>query len=102
MNGRACIRGAFAAVAATIAVQALAAPCGRKIVGLGHEFYDRHAAEALAVGGEFRRTPLDGIALPMFVRPKDGFRWEDGLLVKAHGPAEMLSSYGRKINILDR
>ena len=33
---------------------------------------------------------------------KDGFRWEDGLLVKAHGPAEMLSSYGRKINILDR
>ena len=28
--------------------------------------------------------------------------WEDGLLVKAHGPAEMLSSYGRRINILDR
>ena len=33
---------------------------------------------------------------------KDGFRWEDGLLVKARGPAEMLSSYGRRINILDR
>lgn len=33
---------------------------------------------------------------------KDGFRWEDGLLVKAHGPAEMLSSYDRRINILDR
>ena len=31
-----------------------------------------------------------------------GFRWEDGLLVKAKGPAEMLSSYGRRINILDR
>ena len=29
-----------------------------------------------------------------------GFRWEDGLLVKADGPAEMLSSYGRAINIL--
>ena len=29
-----------------------------------------------------------------------GFRWEDGLLVKADGPAEMLSSYGRRINIL--
>ena len=29
-----------------------------------------------------------------------GFRWEDGLLVKAEGPAEMLSSYGRQINIL--
>ena len=29
-----------------------------------------------------------------------GFRWEDGLLVKADGPAEMLSSYGRQINIL--
>ena len=29
-----------------------------------------------------------------------GFRWEDGLLVKASGPAEMLSSYGRQINIL--
>ena len=35
-------------------------------------------------------------------RGKQGFRWEDGLLVKAKGPAEMLSSYGRKINILDR
>ena len=33
---------------------------------------------------------------------KDGFRWEDGLLVKAKGPAEMFSNYGRKINILDR
>jgi Xaa-Pro aminopeptidase len=33
---------------------------------------------------------------------KDGFRWEDGLLVKEKGPAQMLSSYGRKINILDR
>ena len=29
-----------------------------------------------------------------------GFRWEDGLLVKAEGPAEMLSNYGRQINIL--
>ena len=35
-------------------------------------------------------------------RGRKGFRWEDGLLVKAKGPAEMLSSYGRKINILDR
>ena len=29
-----------------------------------------------------------------------GFRWEDGLLVRAEGPAEMLSRYGREINIL--
>ena len=29
-----------------------------------------------------------------------GFRWEDGLLVKESGPAEMLSSFGRQINIL--
>lgn len=29
-----------------------------------------------------------------------GFRWEDGLLVRASGAAEMLSSYGRAINIL--
>ena len=35
-------------------------------------------------------------------RGNQGFRWEDGLLVKAKGPAEMLSSYGRKINVLDR
>ena len=33
-------------------------------------------------------------------RPGVGFRWEDGLLVRPEGPAEMLSSYGRKINIL--
>ena len=33
-------------------------------------------------------------------RPGVGFRWEDGLLVRADGPAEMLSSYGRQINIL--
>jgi len=33
-------------------------------------------------------------------RGDNGFRWEDGLLVKASGPAEMLSSYGRQINIL--
>jgi len=33
-------------------------------------------------------------------RPGRGFRWEDGLLVRPEGPAEMLSSYGRKINIL--
>ena len=30
-----------------------------------------------------------------------GFRWEDGLIVKASGPAEELSSYGRQINILE-
>ena len=30
-----------------------------------------------------------------------GFRWEDGLIVKADGPAEELSSYGRQINILE-
>ena len=35
-------------------------------------------------------------------RGAQGFRWEDGLLVKPRGSAEMLSSYGRKINILDR
>jgi len=35
-------------------------------------------------------------------RGKQGFRWEDGLLVKPTGPAEMLSSFGREINILDR
>ena len=35
-------------------------------------------------------------------RGAQGFRWEDGLLVKPRGPAEMLSSYGRKISILDR
>ncbi|MBQ6470511.1 MAG: aminopeptidase P family protein [Victivallales bacterium] len=33
-------------------------------------------------------------------RPGVGFRWEDGLLVRPEGPAEMLSSYGRQINIL--
>ena len=37
----------------------------------------------------------------MFLHRKGmGFRWEDGLLVKAAGPAEMLSSYGRQINII--
>jgi len=30
-----------------------------------------------------------------------GFRWEDGLIVKADGPAEELSCYGRQINILE-
>ena len=35
-------------------------------------------------------------------RGNQGFRWEDGLLVKAHGPAEMLSSFGRKINVIER
>ena len=35
-------------------------------------------------------------------RGNQGFRWEDGLLVKAKGPAQMLSNYGRQINILDR
>ena len=30
-----------------------------------------------------------------------GFRWEDGLIVRAEGPAEQLSSYGRQINILE-
>ena len=30
-----------------------------------------------------------------------GFRWEDGLIVKASGPAEELSNYGRQINILE-
>ena len=30
-----------------------------------------------------------------------GFRWEDGLIVKAEGPAEELSSYARQINILE-
>lgn len=35
-------------------------------------------------------------------RGAQGFRWEDGLLVKSRGPAELLSSFGRKINVLDR
>ena len=35
-------------------------------------------------------------------RGAQGFRWEDGLLVKPRGPAEMLSSYGRKINVIDK
>ena len=30
-----------------------------------------------------------------------GFRWEDGLIVKAEGPAEELSSFARQINILE-
>ncbi len=30
-----------------------------------------------------------------------GFRWEDGLIVRADGPAEELSSFGRQINILE-
>ena len=30
-----------------------------------------------------------------------GFRWEDGLIVRADGPAEQLSSYARQINILE-
>ncbi len=33
-------------------------------------------------------------------RPGVGFRWEDGLLVRSEGPAEMLSNYGRQINII--
>ena len=51
----------------------------------------------------------DGPALPVTseggawsLHLPEGFRWEDGLLVKAKGPAEMLSSYGRKINVIDR
>ena len=37
----------------------------------------------------------------MFLHRKGaGFRWEDGLLVRPEGPAEMLSSFGRQINIL--
>ena len=35
-------------------------------------------------------------------RGAQGFRWEDGLLVKAKGSAEMLSSFGRKINVIER
>jgi Xaa-Pro aminopeptidase len=34
-------------------------------------------------------------------RPGIGFRWEDGLIVRAEGPAEQLSSYGRQINIIE-
>ncbi|MBE6389184.1 MAG: aminopeptidase P family protein [Lentisphaerae bacterium] len=30
-----------------------------------------------------------------------GFRWEDGLIVRADGPAEELSSFGRQLNILE-
>ena len=30
-----------------------------------------------------------------------GFRWEDGLIVRAEGPAEELSSFGRQLNILE-
>ena len=30
-----------------------------------------------------------------------GFRWEDGLIVRAQGPAEELSSFGRQINIIE-
>jgi len=37
----------------------------------------------------------------MFMAEKNmGFRWEDGLVVRAKGPAEELSNFGRKINIL--
>jgi Xaa-Pro aminopeptidase len=34
-------------------------------------------------------------------RNEMGFRWEDGLIVKADGPAEELSCYGRQINVLE-
>jgi len=34
-------------------------------------------------------------------RNQMGFRWEDGLIVRANGPAEELSSFGRQLNILE-
>ena len=34
-------------------------------------------------------------------RNQAGFRWEDGLIVRAEGPAEELSSYGRQINVIE-
>ncbi len=38
----------------------------------------------------------------MFLRRNGaGFRWEDGLIVRAEGPAEQLSDYGRRINIIE-
>lgn len=60
-----------------------------------YPFLETSSAYTLEAGMTFMQD--------MFLhRGAQGFRWEDGLLVKAKGPAEMLSSYGRKINILDR
>jgi hypothetical protein len=37
----------------------------------------------------------------IFLADKEkGFRWEDGVVVK-NGPAEQLSSYERRLNILE-
>ncbi len=55
----------------------------------------------LETSSEYMLEPDMTFMQDMFLhRNGMGFRWEDGLLVKAEGPAEMLSSYGRKINIL--
>jgi Xaa-Pro aminopeptidase len=60
-----------------------------------YPFLETSSAYTLEAGMTFMQD--------MFLhRGAQGFRWEDGLLVKAKGPAEMLSNYGRKINILDR
>ena len=57
----------------------------------------------LETSSQYRLEPNMTFMQDMFLhRGNQGFRWEDGLLVKAKGPAEMLSSYGRQINILDR
>ena len=60
-----------------------------------YPFLETSSTYALEAGMTFMQD--------MFLhRGAQGFRWEDGLLVRAKGPAEMLSSYGRKINVLDR
>ncbi len=60
-----------------------------------YPFLETSSAYTLEAGMTFMQD--------MFLhRGGQGFRWEDGLLVKAKGPAEMLSNYGRQINILDR
>jgi len=55
----------------------------------------------LETSSEYMLEPDMTFMQDMFLhRGGMGFRWEDGLLVKSSGPAEMLSSYGRRINIL--
>ena len=57
----------------------------------------------LETNSEYILEPGMTFMQDMFLhRGEQGFRWEDGLLVRTEGPAEMLSSYGRQLNILDR
>lgn len=66
---KACL-GGFA-LAAVLAAEG--GMIDRKLIGIGHEFYDKTVDDVLAVGAEFRKTPLDGIGFALKL-PKDGGR----------------------------